>query len=45
MEMSVQLFAPAALTHNKQPAVADISMPYENSVCRVKQIDLCCLGK
>jgi hypothetical protein len=34
--MSVQLFAPAALPRKKQPAVADISMLFNNSGCRVK---------
>jgi len=32
MEMSGQLFAPAALPRKKQPAVAVISMLYDNSV-------------
>jgi hypothetical protein len=36
MEMSSQLLAIAALTLKKQFAVADISMLYDNSVCRVK---------
>jgi hypothetical protein len=36
MEMSGQLFAPAALSRKKQPAVAVTSMLYDNSICRVK---------
>jgi len=31
--MSGQLLAPAGLPHKKQPAVAVISMLYDNSVC------------
>jgi hypothetical protein len=34
--MSVQIFAPAALPRKKQPAVAAISMLYDNSVCSVE---------
>ena len=34
--MSDQLFSPATLARKKQPAVADISMLFDNSVCRVK---------
>ena len=36
MEMSAQLIPPATLLQKKQPAVADISMLFDNSVCRVK---------
>jgi hypothetical protein len=36
MEMSGQLFTPAALPREKQTAVADFSMLYDNSVCRVE---------
>ena len=34
--MNGQLFAPASLPRKKQPALADISMLFANSVCRVK---------
>jgi hypothetical protein len=36
MEMSGQLFAPAALPRKKQPAVTVISTLYGNSVCSVE---------
>jgi len=50
--MKGQLFPTAALPPKKQPAMADISTLYDNSVCRVKtsrlvllrEINVVCCG-
>jgi len=50
--MSDQLFSPGTLPRKKQSAVADISMLFDNSVCRVKtnrlvmlrEINVVCCG-
>ena len=52
MEMRGQLLAPTALLPKKQPAVADISMLFDNSVCRgktnllvlLREINVVCCG-